>query len=135
MANHIQMVMYEGFLGSDPEMRFTGSGKSVTNFSIGSTSQYKNAAGEVVKETTWLRITAWGKLGEIVNQYCAKGSHVIVTGKLKGDAKGRPAVFEGANGPSASFDVVANDVRIIKGKDNAGSEAPAGGYDEDEMPF
>lgn len=140
MANHIQKVMYEGFLGADVEMRFTPAGKQVSNFSIGSTTQYKSADGETVKTTTWLRCTAWGKLAEIVNNYCGKGSHVIVEGVLKGDANGRPTIFKPKNGgePSASFDLSVSAVRIIKGKDGGGvneSAATSTADDDNDFPF
>ena len=93
MASHIQTLIYEGFLGTDPEMRYTKSGQAVVNFNLGSTRQYKNQSGEVISQTTWLRVSAWGKLAEIVNQYCAKGSHVIVQGALNGDENGRPSAY------------------------------------------
>ncbi len=133
MASQIQMVMYEGFLAEAPEMRFTPSGKGVTNFRMGSNRKYKTADGKEVKETTWLKITAWGKLGEIVNQYCDKGSHVIVTGTLRGGENGSPVVYDLKNGGhGASFEITANEVRILKGKDNAGSiEEPS----EADLPF
>lgn len=119
MANNIQLVMYEGFLAEDPEMRFTPSGKNVTNFRIGSNRQYKTADGTVNKETTWLKVTAWGKLGEIVNQYCGKGSHVIVRGFLRVGEKGSPTVYQLKSGDwGASYEITADEVRIIKGKDN-----------------
>jgi single-strand DNA-binding protein len=135
MANQIQMLMYEGFLAEDPEMRFTPSGKSVTNFRMGSNRQYKTADGETKKETTWLKVTAWGKLGEIVNQYCGKGSHVVVTGILRVGENGSPTVYELKNGGhGASYEVTATQVRILKGKDNA---APADNTptDDEELPF
>lgn len=141
MANHIQHLQYEGFLGADPEMRYTPSGQTVTNFRIGSTRQYKNAAGEVVKETTWLRVTAWGSLAEIVNKYCAKGSHVIVEGILRVGKEGSPTVYELKNGGfGASYDVTADKVRIIKGKDKVETEEDASHSDvvpgsEDDIPF
>jgi single-strand DNA-binding protein len=132
MANHIQMVMYEGFLAADPEMRVIPSGKTVTNFRIGSSRQWKNAEGEPVKETTWLKVTAWGKLGEIVNQYCAKGSHVIVRGILRVAENGSPAVYELKDGGhGASYEITADEVRIIKGKDSVAG-APVADAD---LPF
>lgn len=135
MANHIQQVMYEGFLGSDPEMRYTPSGKVVTNFSIGSSSSYTNANGDKVTNTTWLRVSAWGKLAEIVNQYCKKGSHVVIVGRLKGDEKGRPSVFTNSNGDSsASFDVVASEVHFMGGTSDKG-ESHSEDTDESEFPF
>ena len=141
MASHIQQVMYEGFLGADPEMRYTPAGKEVTNFRIGSTRQYKTADGKPVKETTWLKVTAWGKLGEIVNKYCEKGSHVIVFGILRIGAGGNPTVYETKDGGhGASYEVTADSVRIIKGKavldtDVAGHDFPEPDDSTDEIPF
>lgn len=132
MANQIQMVMYEGYLADDPEMRVTPQGKNVTNFRMGSNRQYKTADGTVVKETTWLKVTAWGKLGEIVNSYCGKGSHVVVTGILRVGENGSPTVYElKAGGHGASYEITANEVRILKGKDNVQS----GSVDESDLPF
>lgn len=121
MASQLQMVMYEGFLADDPEMRFTPQGRSVTNFRIGSNREYKTADGNKVKETTWLKITAWGKLGEIINSYCGKGSHVIVTGILRVNPEtGSPTPYQMKSGEwGASYEITANEIRILKGKDNA----------------
>jgi len=138
MANQIQLVMYEGFLADEPDMRVTPAGKNVTNFRIGSNRQYKTADGTVVKETTWLKIVAWGKLGEVINQYCGKGSHVIVTGTLRGNKEGNPSTYEMKNGNwGASFEITANEIRILKGKDGAfdtaaPTSAPA---DDSDIPF
>jgi len=136
MANQIQMVMYEGYLAEDPEMRFTPSGKPVTNFRMGSTRQYKDAQGETVKETTWLKVTAWNKLGEIVNNYCGKGSHVIVTGILRGNESGNPSVYTRNNGEAgASFEITASEVRILKAKDGAFANRQSETLSDDELPF
>jgi len=125
--------MYEGYLADDPEMRYTPSGKNVTNFRIGSHRQYKNAAGEVVKETTWLKVTAWGKLGEIVNQWTEKGSHVIVTGILRSGENGSPNVYQLKDGTyGASHEITANEVRILSGKAPEGS---ASSKNEEDIPF
>jgi single-strand DNA-binding protein len=139
MANQVQLLMYEGFLAGDPELRYTPAGKAVTNFRMGSNRQYKNSEGEIVKETTWLKVTVWGKLGEIVNQYCGKGSHVIVEGILRVGENGSPNVYElKAGGWGASYEVTAEKVRILKGKDGA---APVSGdavepaVTDDEIPF
>jgi len=132
MARQIQMVIYEGNLVADPETQYTASGTLVCNFRIGSNQTHKSQSGEVVKETTWLKITAWGKTGEYVGKYAEKGSHVIVTGKLRVGDNGNPNVFELRNGGyGASYEVTASDVRIIKGKafEETSEEV------EDEIPF
>ena len=140
MANHIQMVMYEGYLTADPEMRFTPGGKEVTNFVIGSSRSYKLASGETAKETTWLKVTTWGKLANIVNDYCEKGSHVIVRGTLRADESGHPHVYQLKDGSwGASYEITASDVRIIKGKANGTVEERAAedtsDLDTGEIPF
>jgi single-strand DNA-binding protein len=132
MANQIQLVMYEGYLAADPEMRYLPNGKPVTNFRIGSSRQWTNASGEKVKETTWLKVTAWGQLGEIVNQYCGKGAHVIVSGRLRVGENGSPAVYELSNGGhGASYEITAEEIRIIDGK----KEVVAQASNSDDIPF
>lgn len=136
MASQIQMVMYEGYLAADPEMRFIPSGTAVTNFRIGSTRQYKDAKGETLKETTWLKVTAWGKLGEIVNNFCAKGSQVIVKGRLRPNETGNPSVYQMNNGEhGASFEIVAEEVRILKSKEGAFAPREEEELGSEELPF
>ena len=140
MASQIQILIYEGYLAEDPEMRFTPKGQAVTNFRLGSNRQYKTADGNVVKETTWLKIATWGKLAEIVNQYCGKGSHVIVTGMLRPGENGSPTVYPlKTGGNAASFEVTATAVRIIKGKEGAtptvATETTPEVSTDDDLPF
>ena len=120
MASHIQLMVYEGYLGADPEMRYTPGGRAVTNFRVASTRAYYRATEggdkELVKETTWLKCTAWGNRAENVNNMCKKGTHVIVTGHLRTGENGSPTVFTLSSGePAASYEVTAEDVRILDG--------------------
>ncbi len=70
-------LMIVGNLGRDPEMRYLESGQAVTNFSIASNRQYTASSGERVKETTWFRITVWGRQAETCNEYLKSGSQVL----------------------------------------------------------
>jgi len=137
MANQIQKVMYEGYLSAQPEMRYTPTGVGVTNFKMGSHRSYTTKDGRKVDETTWLKVTCWGKLGEIVAQYCDKGSWVIVEGILRVNEYGSPSVFTLASGePAASFEVTASSVRILKGKDNVAMDVNEDEeIVEDDIPF
>lgn len=132
MATQIQMVMYEGYLTADPDMRYLETGQAVTNFRIGSNNEYKTRDGEKTKQTTWLKVSAWGKLGEIVAQYAKKGSHVIVVGKLRVEPDGGPKVYEKSDGTfGAAYEIVASTVRILDSRDGS-VEASA---ENDEIPF
>ncbi len=79
--NRIQLI---GYLGRDPESRFTPSGKRVTHFSLGITQRWKT--GDDSKEATeWVNVEAWDRLAEISHDYLKKGSLVYVEGRLKTD--------------------------------------------------
>jgi single-strand DNA-binding protein len=80
--NHVQLI---GNLGKDPESRFTSTGKNVTNFSLAVNNRWKSAAGETKESTEWVNIEAWGRLGEICQQYLHKGSLVFIEGRLRTD--------------------------------------------------
>jgi single-strand DNA-binding protein len=144
-----QTIIIAGNVGRDPEMRYTPSGQAVTSFSVATNRQYTNNHGETVKETIWFRISAWGKTGEICNQYLKKGSKVLVEGRLTADpATGGPRVWTAQDGSTrASFEVYAQTVRFLSSRSEAaepgmgGAAAPAAeegmapAGDEGDIPF
>ncbi len=79
--NRVQLI---GRLGKDPESRFTPSGKKMTHFSIAVSQRWKTG-GEMKEYTEWVNIEAWGRLGEVCQEYLKKGSLVYVEGRLKTD--------------------------------------------------
>jgi single-strand DNA-binding protein len=80
--NRVQLI---GYLGKDPESKFTPTGKKVTQFSVAISNRWKNPEGEAKEYTEWVNIEAWGRLGEICSEYLKKGSLVFVEGRLKTD--------------------------------------------------
>lgn len=79
--NRVQLI---GYLGKDPESRYTPTGKNVVHFSLGITQRWKSGS-ENKEYTEWVNVEAWGRLGEICQQYLKKGSLVYVEGRLKTD--------------------------------------------------
>lgn len=71
-----------GRLGKDPEIKQTPSGIVIATMTI-ATSEFRKKEGERVEETEWHRVTAIGKLAEIVNSYCKKGQLVYIEGRLR----------------------------------------------------
>ncbi|MBU4225100.1 MAG: single-stranded DNA-binding protein [Chloroflexi bacterium] len=137
-----QTTIIVGNLGRDPEMRYTPSGQAVTNFSVATSYQYTNNAGEQVKETTWFRVSAWGKQAETCNQYLKKGNKVLVEGRLRADpATGGPRIWTGQDGsPRASFEVTAGTVRFLtpRGEGEAPAADEGAGFataEEPDIPF
>jgi single-strand DNA-binding protein len=79
--NRVQLI---GYLGKDPESRFTPNGKKVAHFSVAVTQRWKTG-GETKEYTEWVNIEAWGRLGEVAQEYLHKGSLVYIEGRLKTD--------------------------------------------------
>jgi single-strand DNA-binding protein len=110
-----QKLIIIGNLGRDPEMRYTPSGQAVTNFNVATNRKYTTSDGNKVEETTWFRISTWGKTAEVCNQYLKKGSKVLVEGRLNPDPEtGGPKIWTRQDGTSAaSFELTANQVRFL----------------------
>jgi single-strand DNA-binding protein len=132
-------IIIVGNLGKDPEMRYTPSGQPVTSFSVASSRSYNNPNGEKIEETTWFRVTAWGKQAETCNQYLRKGSKVLVEGRLSPDKNGGPRIFQRQDGTNgASFEVTASTVRFLSSRgEGGGGDAmmESAGGENDEIPF
>jgi len=83
MARGVNKVTLIGNLGDDPELRYTGSGTAVCNMSLATNESYTDNDGNEVQNTEWHDVVAWGRLGEICNEYLQKGSQVYFEGKLQ----------------------------------------------------
>lgn len=121
----VNKVILVGRLGRDPETRFTSAGQAVANFTMATDETYKDKSGQRQKHTEWHRITMWGKLAEIAQQYLKKGTLVYIEGRLqtrqwedKRDGQKR-----------TSTDIVANVMRMLSSRAEgaaAGVSAGAG---------
>lgn len=80
----INKVTILGNLGQDPETRYTQSGSEIANISVATDESYKDKqSGQLVPKTEWHRVVVFGKLAEIVAQYCRKGSKIYLEGRLQ----------------------------------------------------
>ena len=80
--NRVQLI---GRLGKDPESKFTPSGKKVAHFSLAVSNRWKDKSGETKESTEWVNVEAWGRLGEVCQEYLKKGSLIFLEGRLKTD--------------------------------------------------
>ena len=78
MLNHIVIM---GRLTKDPELRRTGSGVAVGGFTVAVDRDYKPDGGE--RETDFIDCVVWRSTAEFVSKYFAKGSMVVVSGRLQ----------------------------------------------------
>ena len=79
LVNHVQLI---GRLGMDPEVRKFENGKKMARMSLATDAGHRDTKGELVRETHWHTVVAWGKAAELVEQMLAKGRGVALTGKL-----------------------------------------------------
>ncbi len=117
MAKAINQVILMGRLTRDPEMRTTPSGKTVTSFSLAVDRQGSDDTAD------FFDITAWEKLGELVNQYLSKGRRCLVQGRLR-----QESWDDKETGKKRSrVAVVASDVTFLdgpSGDEGSSSSAP-----------
>jgi len=83
MSKGVNKVTLIGNLGEDPDLRYTGSGDAVCNMSLATNESYTDSDGNEVQNTEWHDVVAWGRLGEVCNEYLSKGSQVYFEGKLQ----------------------------------------------------
>jgi single-strand DNA-binding protein len=117
MAKSINQVILMGRLTRDPEMRTTTTGKSIASFSIAVDR------GGQDDQTDFFDVTAWEKLGELVNQYLSKGRRCLVQGRLRQDSWDDKETGK----KRSKVEVVATDVTFLDGPSGGdGGGAPAG---------
>ena len=119
MLNKVQII---GRLGRDPEVRFTPGGEAVCNFSVATSERWKDkATNEVKEETTWHRVSAWGRQAEIVGQYLVRGSLVYVEGKMTSRK------YADKNGvEKESFEIRMQEMKMLSSREGGEQRQPQG---------
>jgi single-strand DNA-binding protein len=138
MSRGLNKVMVIGHLGRDPEMRYTPSGRPVTNFNVAASRSWKTSDNERRTETEWFNVVAWGSLAEICNQYLSKGQQVYIEGRLQ------TRRWEEDGVKRSTVEIVAKEMVMLgkrKKKDNDNDHEEEDDYgtdfeeEEDEFPF
>jgi len=132
----LNSITFDGRIAADAELRYTPGGEPILGFRVASDIGYGDK-----KTTNWFSCTIWGKRGEALQQYLAKGQQVTVYGQLTlrewQDKDG---------GKRLSPDVRVAEISLQGGKreDDAGHQAPPpprrqaaqqAGELDDDLPF
>ena len=125
-----QQCIIIGNLGRDPEMRYTPGGQAVTDFSVAVNRKWTTQEGTPGEETTWFKVSCWGRLAETTNQYLSKGRLVMVRGRVKASAW---TTQEGET--RATLELTARDVKFLGGRGDQAGESQSLPADEEEIPF
>lgn len=133
----VNKVIIIGYLGQDPEIKYTAGGAAVVTISVATNEKWKDkASGEDKEHTEWHRIQAWGKLAEIIGQYCRKGGQVYICGKLKTHK------WKDANDNDRyTTEIIASEMQLLGNRSDdtqqkeAGSATPPQQDFDDDIPF
>jgi single-strand DNA-binding protein len=118
----LNRVTLIGRLGKDPETRTIPTGKKVAHFSLAVSERWKSAQGENKENTEWVNVEAWGRLGEVCQQYLHKGKLIYLEGRLKTDK------YEDKSGETKYFTkVVATSMQML---DRKPEEEPVSAVEE-----
>lgn len=81
----VNMAIVVGFVGDDPRINQTQSGRKVASFSLATTEKgYTTQSGQQIPDRTeWHNIVCWGKTAEVVERYVRKGSSLYIQGKIR----------------------------------------------------
>jgi single-strand DNA-binding protein len=105
MKNRVQLI---GNVGNEPEVKTFDGGKKVANITIATNEVYYKDNGDKVEQTEWHRVTAWGKVAEIIEKYVKKGKEIAIDGKLTHRS------YDDKDGNKRYItEVVANDILLL----------------------
>ena len=106
MARNINTITVSGNVTRDPELRFTPSGQGVASFSVAVNRSWQNRqTQEWEEQTSFFDVKCWAQLAQNVSDSLAKGSRVVVSGRLEQRS------WETEQGEKRyAFEIVADDV-------------------------
>lgn len=120
MSRALNKVMLIGNVGNEPEIRATSSGARVAKVSLATNRSWQDRSGNQQEKTEWHRLTFFGRLTDIVEQWVKKGDRLYVEGRIE------YSQTEGEGGTKYWTDIVVNEM-IMMGSGGGGG-APGGGY-------
>jgi len=151
MLNKAQII---GRVGRDPEIRYLPSGDAVASVSVATTESWKDKqTGEKKEKTEWHRVSAFGRLAEIIGEYAVKGTLIYIEGRLE------TREWEKEGQKHYSTEIKADQMRLLSRADSGnqergerqqrhaqrpaarpaagGQQRPASGFDDmdDDIPF
>ncbi len=115
MSRSLNKVMLIGNVGNDPEIRAIGSGARVAKVSLATNRSWSDRSGQQQEKTEWHRLTFFGRLVDIVEQWVKKGDRLYVEGRIE------YSQTEGEGGTRYWTDIVVKEMVML------GSTGPGGG--------
>lgn len=125
MSRSLNKVILIGNLGQDPEVRTTGNGSRVANFSLATSRQWTGQSGDKQEKTEWHRVVAWNNKGstlaDLVEKYAKKGDKLYVEGAIE-----YRSWQDKENQTRYTTEIIAREIILLSGKSggDGGSYTP-----------
>jgi single-strand DNA-binding protein len=79
----MQKVLLIGYLGRDPEVKYSQQGTAIAQFSVATTERWKDKGSTLQEHTEWFAVKAFGRRAEVVGEHLQKGSRIYVEGRKR----------------------------------------------------
>ena len=123
MARGVNRVQLLGYLGKDPDVRYTQGGSAICNISVATSESWKDRqSGERKERTEWHRCVIFGASGEAASKVLRKGQQVYLEGRIQ------TRKWQGQDGQDRySTEVVVSDWILCGAKEGGGQQRGGGG--------
>jgi len=125
MSRSLNKVMLIGNVGNEPEIRATSGGTRVAKISLATNRSWPDRSGQQQEKTEWHRLTFFGRLVDVVEQWVKKGDRLYVEGRIE------YSQTEGEGGPKYWTDIVVNEMVMLgsgSGAGGGGGRQQSGGF-------
>jgi single-strand DNA-binding protein len=109
-------VMLMGNLTRDPEIKYTPKGTAIADIGLAVNRSYSTESGERREEVTFIDVTLWGRVAEIVGEYCKKGRPLFVEGRLQLDTWDDKQTGQ----KRSKLKVVGENIQLLGGREGGG---------------
>ena len=110
-------VMLIGNLTRDPEIKYTPKGTAIADIGLAVNRTYTTEGGEKREEVTFIDVTLWGRVAEIVGEYCKKGRPLFVEGRLQLDTWDDKATGQ----KRSKLKVVGENIQLLGSREGGGA--------------
>lgn len=116
-------VMIMGNLTRDPEIKYTPKGTAIADIGLAVNRNYTTDSGEKREEVTFIDVTLWGRVAEIVGEYCKKGRPLFVEGRLHLDTWDDKQTGQ----KRSKLKVVGENIQLLGSREGAAGGGSGGG--------
>ena len=111
----MNLVVLNGRLTRDPELKFGQSGKAYSRFSIAVDRPFQSSADKNSQTADFINCVAFGKTAEFIGEYFRKGRKILLNGRLQ------MSQYESEGKKITTYVVIADSVEFGEAKASSGS--------------